>query len=731
MPCLPGITVWWFDTQGGGSIYSLIRDGPCPLCEEDEQREYCRYRNTEQENEREKNNDGEEVEDKESQEFKRDAEVKLEKITEENWTVGQEPADWKIETDIEENKTEDVSQKNEKGKEDDEETNKKVDNVKTDETNNEDEQESTLGFRNDETMTVDDAEASDLLEDDCILQMGPDCTIDLVMVCDQSVERCLNEDLLLCSPKSSDLPQQPLVRSPPRPLSITLPPQNATVLPFQPQCVLQPHLPPQAQLEAPCLGKRPYGSRSNVPTGQLEATLQVYSTRRYTRFASRVAPLIPLASAGGETSSQALPSISMDAPLMPPKKKTRTFYSTDQLEELELVFQDDHYPDGDKRKEIAASIGVTPQRIMVWFQNRRAKWRKASKATAKKPPASRDQPCVQVNRPPVFTAVTSRHAKPGNTLPPYSTIRTSCTSPPGPVCVDVASCVSQGFLEYMPPPMHSPPPIRRASLPLITAYNPPAHTVSLLLDTPEHSEASSADTTALSLLTDMGFNYDSLGTSVKLDYMTSAPQNSALNFQLNTFPQQTNNLPQQTNTLLSQKSSCLMPQQSSTILPQYSHLSYLTPSPYLTPNPTESSSALYLPLTTGTSSTLPAYTSSGHAYLQSQTGSQMMLQSGVHAFQAYPWTTDMYGQSGQYAQAVYRPQLSSQGHESQYSQLLPQQHYIQLEGAPSQQPSLPKSTPDPLLPNVKVESEDMGHGQPIRVSEAEPNFHCDFSPINF
>ncbi|KAL1256085.1 hypothetical protein QQF64_014146 [Cirrhinus molitorella] len=454
--------------------------------------------------------------------------------------------------------------------------------------------------------------------------MGPDCTIDLVMVCDQSMERCMNENLLLCPPKSSDVPP---MKSPPRPLSITLPPQNATMLPFQPQSLLQPKVPPQVQLEAPCLGKRPYGSSTDVSTGQLEVTLrQVYSTRRYTRFVSRAAPLIPLASVGGESSSQGLPSIGTDAPLMPPKKKTRTFYSTDQLEELERVFQDDHYPDGDKRKEIAAAIGVTPQRIMVWFQNRRAKWRKTAKATGKKPPASRGQPCVQANRPPIFSApaVTSQHAKTGNTLPPYSTIRTSCTSPPG------------GFLEYMPPPMHSPPPIRRASLPLITAYNPPTHTVSLLLDTPEHSEPSSADTTPLSLQTDTGFDYDGLGSSVKLDYMTSASQNST--FQLNTFPQQSNSLlqqtnsllPQQTNTLLSQQSSCLMPQQSSTILPQYSHLSYLTPSPYLTPNPTESSSAPYLPLTSGNNTTLPAYTSSGHAYLQSQTNNQMLLQSGMH-----------------------------------------------------------------------------------------------------
>lgn len=36
-----------------------------------------------------------------------------------------------------------------------------------------------------------------------------------------------------------------------------------------------------------------------------------------------------------------------------------------QLEELERMFQDDHYPDADKRKEIAISVGVTPQRVMV------------------------------------------------------------------------------------------------------------------------------------------------------------------------------------------------------------------------------------------------------------------------------------------------------------------------------------------------------------------------------
>lgn len=39
--------------------------------------------------------------------------------------------------------------------------------------------------------------------------------------------------------------------------------------------------------------------------------------------------------------------------------------SLEQLEELEKMFQEDHYPDNEKRKEIAAVVGVTPQRIMV------------------------------------------------------------------------------------------------------------------------------------------------------------------------------------------------------------------------------------------------------------------------------------------------------------------------------------------------------------------------------
>uniref|UniRef100_A0A8D1GLT2 NOBOX oosis homeobox n=1 Tax=Sus scrofa TaxID=9823 RepID=A0A8D1GLT2_PIG len=65
------------------------------------------------------------------------------------------------------------------------------------------------------------------------------------------------------------------------------------------------------------------------------------------------------------------------------RKKTRTLYRSDQLEELEKFFQEDHYPDSEKRREIAQTVNVAPQRIMVWFQNRRAKWRKVEKMNGK------------------------------------------------------------------------------------------------------------------------------------------------------------------------------------------------------------------------------------------------------------------------------------------------------------------------------------------------------------
>ncbi|CAG2194840.1 unnamed protein product [Mytilus edulis] len=81
----------------------------------------------------------------------------------------------------------------------------------------------------------------------------------------------------------------------------------------------------------------------------------------------------------GSSNNSSPASISTHSPLSSDssvKKKVRTNYSPSQVQALEKIFHENPYPEPETMEMLASDLNIPEAKIKVWFQNKRARWRR-------------------------------------------------------------------------------------------------------------------------------------------------------------------------------------------------------------------------------------------------------------------------------------------------------------------------------------------------------------------